>query len=181
MLFYFITHTPHMRPTIYNIYAIFHSLIMSITTIYYTHIYYLTTLILFTPFYFIAYIPPIRSIVCNSYAISHLVIIIIIIVIIQPPPSIYYTNIFTTQYNLTYTHCNSCPPYTFTNQILSHSLQLAAMIICPTANETNVYTFITHFRHNQHFKFLAWFNLKTYIHTLTRTPTPIYPYSYNHT
>ena len=67
----------------------------------------------------------------NSYAISHLVIIIIII----HPPRIYYTNIFTTQYNLTYTHCDSCPPYTFTNQILTHSPQLAVMIICPTVNE----------------------------------------------
>ena len=120
---------------------------------YHTYIFYLTPLILFTPFYFIAYIPPIRSIVCNSYAISHLVIIIIII--IQFPHCIYYTNIFTTQYNLTYTHCNSCSPYTFTNQILTNSLQLAAMMICPTANETNVYTFVTHFRNNQRFKFLA--------------------------
>ncbi len=71
--------------------------------------------------------------VYNSYTISHLVIIIIIIIIITTiqPPRIYYTNIFTTQYNLTYTHCNSCPPYTFTNQILTNSLQLAAMIIYP--------------------------------------------------
>ena len=83
-----------------------------------------------------------RSIVYNSYATSDLVIIIIII--IQSPPHIYYTNIFTTQYNLTYTHCNSCPPFTFTKQILTNSLQLAAMIICPTVNETNVYTFVTH-------------------------------------
>ena len=43
-----------------------------------------------------------RSIVYNSYTISHLVIIIIII-FIQSPHRIYYTNIFTTQYNLTYT------------------------------------------------------------------------------
>ena len=124
-----------MRPKIYNIYTIFHSFIISITTIYYTHIYYLTPLLLFTPllFYFIAYIPPMRSIVYNSYAISHLVIIIIIIIFIQSSPRIYYTNTFMTQYNLTYTHYNSCPPYTFTNQILTHSPQLAAMIIYPTS------------------------------------------------
>ena len=106
---------------------------------------YLTTWLLFTPFYFIACIPPMRTIVYNSYAISHLIITIIII--IQSPRK-YYTNIFTTQYNFTYTHCNSCPPYTFTNQILTHSLQLAAMISCPTVNETIVYTFVTHFRYN---------------------------------
>ena len=52
ILFYFITHTPPMRPTIYNIYAIFHSFIISTTTIYYAHIYYLTPLLLFTPFLF---------------------------------------------------------------------------------------------------------------------------------
>ena len=117
-----------------------------------------------------------RSIVYNSYALSHLVIIIIIIIIIiiQPPHRIYYINIFTIQYNLTYTHCNSCLPYTFTNQILSHSLQLAAMIISPTVNEANVYTFVTHYRYNQRFKFLAWLNLETRIHTHTHTPTPIY-------
>ena len=80
----------------------------------------------------------------------------------------------TAQYNLTYTDCNSYTPYTFTNQILTHSPQLAAMIICPTVNETNEYTFVTHFRYNQRFKFLAWLNLKTRIHTLTHTPTPIY-------
>ena len=58
-----------------------------------------------------------RSIVYDSYAISHLVIIIIIIVVIIQSPAhrIYYTIIFTTQYNLIYTHCNSCPPYAFTN------------------------------------------------------------------
>ena len=54
-----------------------------------------------------------------------------------------------------YTHCNSCPSYTFTNQILTHSPQLAAMIICPTANETTVDTFVTQFRYYQRFKFLA--------------------------
>ena len=86
----------------------------------------------------------------------------------------HWNYIFTTQYNLTYTHCNSCPPYTFTNQILTHSPQLAAMIICPAVNETNVYTFVTHFRYNQRFKFLAWLNLETRIHTHTHTPTPIY-------
>ena len=85
-----------------------------------------------------------RSIVYNSYGISHLVIIIIIIIIIIQSPRIYYTNIFTTQYNLTYTHCNSYPANTLTNQILTHSPQLAAMIICPTVNETDVYTFVTH-------------------------------------
>ena len=128
---------------------------------------YLTRLILFTTFYFIAYIPPIRSIVYNSYAISHLVIIITIII---QPPTVYTTP----RYNLTYTHCNSCPPYTFTNQILTHSPQLAAMIICPTVNETNIYTFVTDFHYKQRFKFLAWLNLKTHIHTHTHTPTPIY-------
>ena len=64
-----------MRPTIYNIYAIFHSFIIIIITIYYAHIYYLTPLLLlpfyyFILFYFIAYIPPMRSIVYNPYAIS---------------------------------------------------------------------------------------------------------------
>ena len=98
----------------------------------------------------------------------------IIIIIIQSPPRIYYTNIFTTQYNLTYTHCNSCSPYTFTNQILTHFLQLAAMIICPTVTETNVYKFVTQIRYNQRFKFLAWLNLNTRIHTHTHTPTSIY-------
>ena len=45
------------------------------------------------------------------YVIYHLVIIIIIIIIIiiRSHRCIYYTNIFTTQYNLTYTHCNSLP------------------------------------------------------------------------
>ena len=73
-------------------------------------------------------------------------------------PRIYYTNIFTTQYILTYTHCNSCPPYTFTNQILTHSPQLAAMIICPTVNGRiyrNKFTFVTQSRYNQRFTFLA--------------------------
>ena len=88
---------------------------------------------------------------------------------------IYYTNIFMTHYNLTYNHCNYCPPYTFTNQILTNSLQLAAMIICPTGNETNVYTFVTQSCYNQRFKFLAWLNLKTRIHTHIHTHT------YNHT
>ena len=80
-------------------YAIFHSFIISITTIYYAHIYYLTPLILFTPllFYFIAYIPAMRSIVYNSYARSHLVIVIIII--IQPPP-VYITPTYL-RYNIT--------------------------------------------------------------------------------
>ena len=57
ILFYFITHTPPIRPRIYNIYAIFHSFIISITTIYYVHIYYLTHLLSFTPllFYFILF------------------------------------------------------------------------------------------------------------------------------
>ena len=63
-----------------------------------------------------------RSIVYNSYAIFHLVFYYYDTI---PPTRIYYTNIFTTPYNLTYTHCNSCPPYTFTNQILTHSPQLA--------------------------------------------------------
>ena len=71
---------------------------------------------------------------------SHLVIIIIVIIQF-PPPRIYYTKIFTTRYNLTYTHCNYCPPYKFKNQILTRSLQLVAMLICPTVNETNVYIF----------------------------------------
>ena len=122
-----------------------------------------------------------RSIVYNSYAIFHLVIIIIIIIIQFPPPGIYYTNIFTTLYNLTYTHCNSGPPYTFTNQILTNSLQRAAIIICLTVNETNVYTFATHFRYKQRFMFLARLNLKTRIHTYTHRPTPIYTHTYNHT
>ena len=113
-----------------------------------------------------------RSIVYNSYALSHLVIIIII-----QSPRICYTNIFTTQYNLIYTHCNSCTPYTLTNQILTNSLQLAAMIICPTVNETNVYTFVTHFGNNQRFKFLASLNLKTHIHTHAHTPTSIYTHT----
>ena len=53
ILFYFITYTPPIRPTMYNIYAIFHLFI----TIYYAHIYYLTPLLLFTPllFYFISF------------------------------------------------------------------------------------------------------------------------------
>ena len=93
-----------------------------------------------------------RSIVYNSYAISHLVIIIIII--IQSPP-VYITPTYLRPNNLTDTHCKPCPPYPFTNQILTHSLQLAAMIICPTVNETNVCTFITQNRYNQRFKFLA--------------------------
>ena len=89
----------------------------------------------------------ISSIVYNSYAISHLVtIIIIIIIIIIQSPRIYYTNIFTTQYNFTYTHCNFCPPYTFTNQILTHSPQLAAMIICPIVNERIYCNKCIHFR-----------------------------------
>ena len=60
-----------------------------------------------------------------------------------------------TQYNLTYTHYNSGPPYTFTNQILTNSSQLAAKIICLTVNETNVYTFTTHFHYKQRYMFLA--------------------------
>ena len=121
-----------------------------------------------------------RSIVYNFYAISNLVIIIIIIIIIHPR-RIYYTNIFTTLYNLTYTHCNSCPPYTFTNQILTHSPQLAAMIICPTVNETNVYTFVTQIRYNQRFKFLAWLNLKTtHQHVHIYAHTHIHSQNYNH-
>ena len=43
-----------------------------------------------------------------------------------------------------------------------------------SVNETNVYTFATHFCHNQRFTFLAWLNLKTRIHTHTHTPLPIY-------
>ena len=92
-----------------------------------------------------------RSIVYNSYGTSHLVIIIII----EPPHRIFYTEIFTKQYNLTYTHYTSGPPYTFTNQILTNSSQLAAMIICLTVNETNVYTFATHSSYVQRFMFLA--------------------------
>ena len=89
-----------MRPTIYNIYAIFHSFIISITTIYYAHIYYFYTLTIIYPFiilfYFIAYIPPMRSIVYNSYAISHLVIIIIIIIQSSLPPYILHQHIYDT-------------------------------------------------------------------------------------
>ena len=121
-LFYFITHTPPIRPITYDIYAIFHSFIIRIT-IYYAYIYYLTTLILFTPllFYFILLhtytykihsIQSLRNIPFRYYYYYHYNTI--------PAPRIYYTNIFTTQYNLTYTYCNSCPQYTFTNQILTH-------------------------------------------------------------
>ena len=39
---------------------------------------------------------------------------------------------------------------------------------------SNIYTFVTHYRCNQCFTFLAWLNLKTRIHMLTHTPTPIY-------
>ena len=98
-LFYFISlHTPPMRPTIYNTYPIFHSFIISITTIYYANIYYLTHLLLFTPllFNFIAYIPPMRSVIYNSYAISDLVVVVVVVVIIiiiikqqQIPPQSY--------------------------------------------------------------------------------------------
>ena len=38
--------------------------------------------------------------------------------------------------------------YIYINQILTHSPQLAAMIICLTVNETNVYTFVTHFHYD---------------------------------
>ena len=62
---------------------------------------------------------------------------------------------FTAQYNLTYTHYTSGPPYTFANQILTNSSQLVAMIICLTFNEANVNTFATLFRYNQCFMFLA--------------------------
>ena len=53
------------------------------------------------------------------------------------------------------------------------------MIICPIVNETNVYTFVTHNRYNQRFKFLAWLNLKTRIHTYTHTH--IHTHIFNHT
>ena len=105
-----------MRPTVYDIYPIFHSFIISITTIYYAHNYYLTHLLLITPLLFycirttyeihstqyLCYIPFIHNYYNNT-----------------TPPK-YYTNISITQYNLTYTHCNSCLPYTFTNQFLIH-------------------------------------------------------------
>ena len=112
-----------------------------------------------------------RSIVYNSYPISHLVIIIIII--IQSHHRIYYNDISTTQYNLTYIHCDSCPRYTFTYQILTHSPQLEAMIICPSQRNKCIYIRYPS-RYNQRFKLLAWLNLKTRIHTHTYTPTPIY-------
>ena len=80
----------------------FHSFIISITTIYYVHIYYLTSLILFTPLllYFILFHcihTTYEIMIYNSYAISNLVIIIIIIIIIiQSPSYILHQHIYDT-------------------------------------------------------------------------------------
>ena len=45
----------------------------------------------------------------------------------HPLPQILHQHI-TTQYNLIYTHCNSCLPFMLTNKILIHSPQLAVMM-----------------------------------------------------
>ena len=111
---YFITHTPPMRPTVYNIYAIFHSFIISIRTIHYVHNYYLTHLLLlpFLLFYCIHTTYEIHSIQYLRYI-----------------PFIYYyyynnttpLNITPTYLQHNITHCNSYSPYAFTNQILIYS------------------------------------------------------------
>ena len=107
---YFITHTPPMSPAIYNIYAIFHSFIISITTIYYAQNYYLTHLLLFTPllFYCIHTTYEIHSLQYSRY-IPFIYYYYYCYYYNTIPPK-YYTNLFTTLYNLTYTDCNSCSP-----------------------------------------------------------------------